>query len=102
MSETTNTENNTTENQNINVEVEPIKEVQSKFNWKKFGLYAAGTIAVGACAISGGPFIGLPESGDGAASVVPADLHVPGCPPHPLTILDGLLRLIGRIEEGRR
>ena len=59
-------------------------------------------IAVGACAISGGPFIGLPESGDGAASVVPVDLHVPGCPPHPLTILDGLLRLIGRIEEGRR
>ena len=59
-------------------------------------------IAVGACAISGGPFIGLPESGDGAASVLPVDLHVPGCPPHPLTILDGLLRLIGRIEEGRR
>ena len=59
-------------------------------------------IAVGACAISGGPFIGLPESGDGAGSLLPVDLHVPGCPPHPLTILDGLLRLIGRIEEGRR
>ena len=59
-------------------------------------------IAVGACAISGGPFINLPESGNGAGSLLPVDLYVPGCPPHPLTILDGLLRLIGRIEEGRR
>lgn len=55
-------------------------------------------IAVGACAISGGPYIGHPEQGGGAASVVPVDLHVPGCPPHPLTILDGLLRLLGRID----
>ena len=59
-------------------------------------------IAVGACAVSGGPFINLPESGNGAGSLLPVDLYVPGCPPHPLTILDGLLRLIGRIEEGRR
>jgi NADH:ubiquinone oxidoreductase subunit B-like Fe-S oxidoreductase len=25
------------------------------------------------------------------------DLYVPGCPPHPLTILDGLLRLLGKL-----
>ena len=58
-------------------------------------------IAVGACAISGGPYVGHREALDGAASVVPVDLYVPGCPPHPLTILDGLLRLLGRLEEGR-
>ena len=53
-------------------------------------------IAVGACAISGGPYIGHPEVHNGADSTVPVDLYVPGCPPHPLTILDGLLRFLGR------
>ncbi len=56
-------------------------------------------IAVGACAISGGPYINHPEVHNGADSVVPVDLYIPGCPPHPLTILDGLLRLLGRLEE---
>ena len=55
-------------------------------------------IAVGACAIAGGPFIGNPQVLNGAGSVVPVDLFIPGCPPHPLTILDGLLRLLGRLE----
>jgi Ni,Fe-hydrogenase III small subunit/NAD-dependent dihydropyrimidine dehydrogenase PreA subunit len=55
-------------------------------------------IAVGACAISGGPYAGHGETHGGADAVVPVDLYVPGCPPHPYTILDGLLRLLGRIE----
>ncbi|MBI5490781.1 MAG: hydrogenase [Deltaproteobacteria bacterium] len=50
-------------------------------------------IAVGTCAISGGPFAGHREVCGGAGGVVPVDLWVPGCPPHPLTILDGLLGL---------
>jgi Ni,Fe-hydrogenase III small subunit/Pyruvate/2-oxoacid:ferredoxin oxidoreductase delta subunit len=56
-------------------------------------------IAVGACAISGGPFRGNPEVHDGCGSLLPVDLYIPGCPPHPLTILDGLLRLLGRLEN---
>jgi Ni,Fe-hydrogenase III small subunit/Pyruvate/2-oxoacid:ferredoxin oxidoreductase delta subunit len=58
-------------------------------------------IAVGACAISGGPYFNRLEQHNGADSTVPVDLYIPGCPPHPLTILDGLLRLLGRIEERR-
>jgi len=54
-------------------------------------------IASGSCAISGGPYIDHPEANNGAAGIVPVDLFVPGCPPHPLTLLDGLLRLLGRL-----
>ena len=55
-------------------------------------------IAVGACAIAGGPFINHPQILNGAQSILPVDLFIPGCPPHPLTILDGLLRFLGRID----
>jgi len=55
-------------------------------------------IAVGACAISGGIFDAGPEDSRGLDTLIPVDLYIPGCPPHPLTILDGLLRLTGRIK----
>jgi Ni,Fe-hydrogenase III small subunit/NAD-dependent dihydropyrimidine dehydrogenase PreA subunit len=61
-------------------------------------------IAVGACAISGGPVAGgavCPGAVQGAFPDVPVDLWIPGCPPHPLTVLDGLLRLLGRVEGDR-
>ncbi len=54
-------------------------------------------IACGACAVSGGPYAGHEEC-PGLPPDIPVDLYIPGCPPHPLTILDGLLRLIGRLE----
>jgi Ni,Fe-hydrogenase III small subunit/NAD-dependent dihydropyrimidine dehydrogenase PreA subunit len=56
-------------------------------------------VAVGACAISGGPYLGHEEVRGGVETLLPVDLYVPGCPPHPLTILDGLLRLIGRLKH---
>ena len=58
-------------------------------------------IAVGACAISGGPYAGHPEQHDGAGAVVPVDLFVAGCPPHPFTILDGLLAVLDRLGPTR-
>jgi Ni,Fe-hydrogenase III small subunit/Pyruvate/2-oxoacid:ferredoxin oxidoreductase delta subunit len=57
-------------------------------------------IAVGSCAISGGLFADHPETCNGAERITPVDLYIPGCPPHPLTILDGLLRFVGIIAAG--
>ncbi|MCP3175569.1 hydrogenase [Desulfuromonas sp. KJ2020] len=54
-------------------------------------------IASGACAIGGGPFRGSPECHNGLGDLLPVDLYIPGCPPHPYTALDGLLRLLGRL-----
>jgi Ni,Fe-hydrogenase III small subunit/NAD-dependent dihydropyrimidine dehydrogenase PreA subunit len=54
-------------------------------------------IAAGACAIDGGPYHGLHQVHNGVDKFLPVDLYIPGCPPHPLTILDGLLRLLGRV-----
>lgn len=51
-------------------------------------------IVVGACAISGGPYKDHEEVNNGVDSIIPVDLYVPGCPPHPLTILDGLVKIM--------
>jgi Ni,Fe-hydrogenase III small subunit len=56
-------------------------------------------IAVGACAISGGAYRDHDQVKNGAEAVVPVDLYIPGCPPHPLTILDGILRFLGRVTH---
>ncbi len=51
-------------------------------------------IAVGSCAISGGVFRGCTESHLGVEDVLPkgsVDVYIPGCPPNPWTILDGIL-----------
>ena len=57
-------------------------------------------IAVGACAISGGPFFDRPEQLGGAAAVVPVDLFVPGCPPHAEIIFSAVAALLeGRLPD---
>ncbi|MFA7677530.1 MAG: NADH-quinone oxidoreductase subunit NuoB [Candidatus Omnitrophota bacterium] len=53
-------------------------------------------IVVGACAISGGPYRDHQEVNNGVDSIIPVDLYIPGCPPHPLTILDGLVNIMGK------
>lgn len=56
-------------------------------------------VAVGACAISGGVFAESEAVLGGVPPSIPVDLWIPGCPPHPLTVLDGLLRMLGRLED---
>jgi Ni,Fe-hydrogenase III small subunit len=53
-------------------------------------------VAAGDCAIDGGAFAGSYAVLNGAASVVPVDLRVRGCPPRPHDLLRGLLALMGQ------
>ena len=58
-------------------------------------------LAVGSCANCGGPF--APELSysvvPGADRVLPVDVYVPGCPPRPEAIMNGLIRLQEKIRD---
>lgn len=51
-------------------------------------------VAIGDCALDGGCFAGSYAVAGGVSAVVPVDLHIPGCPPSPTAILQGLLALL--------
>jgi len=50
-------------------------------------------MAVGSCAVSGGPFRGGYAVLGGVDSIVPVDIYVPGCPPSAEAVLLGLVKL---------
>lgn len=52
-------------------------------------------IATGACAISGGLFVESDEIDRSFFEKVKVDLFIPGCPPHPLTIINAILKFLG-------
>ncbi|WP_066639415.1 NADH-quinone oxidoreductase subunit B [Desulfolucanica intricata] len=56
-------------------------------------------IAVGSCAISGGPFVDSYYVVPGAKELIPVDVFVPGCPPRPEAVIDGFLMLKKKILD---
>lgn len=56
-------------------------------------------VAVGGCAMDGGCFAGSPAVLAGVRHVLPIDLHIPGCPPSPTTLLQGLLALLQQVDN---
>ena len=58
-------------------------------------------VAVGTCACSGGVFQGCYNVEGGIDQVIPVSAYVPGCPARPEAIIDGVVKLLSTLEEGK-
>ncbi|SMB93892.1 NADH dehydrogenase subunit B [Desulfonispora thiosulfatigenes DSM 11270] len=56
-------------------------------------------IALGNCAVGGGPFIDSYATVAGADKIIPVDVYIPGCPPRPEALIDGLLKIKEKINN---
>ena len=56
-------------------------------------------VAVGACGISGGIFGRNYATLGGVDQAIPVDVFIPGCPPRPHALLQGILLAVGRMEQ---
>lgn len=59
-------------------------------------------VVVGSCGISGGVFQGCYNVVGHINEVLPVDAFIPGCPPRPEAIIDGIVKLLAHIQNGTR
>ncbi len=55
-------------------------------------------IAVGSCALSGGIFHNCYNCMGGIEEIIPVDVFVPGCPPRPEAVIDGVVKLLQKLD----
>ena len=58
-------------------------------------------ISVGSCSISGGVFEGCYNCVGSVSDVIPVDVYIPGCPPRPEAIIDGIVQLLTELKGGK-
>jgi len=59
-------------------------------------------IAMGNCAIGGGPFVDSYAVLAGADKVLPVDVYIPGCPPRPEALIHGMLTLRQKVRDAKK
>lgn len=59
-------------------------------------------VAMGSCATNGGPYYRSYSVVMGVDHLIPVDIYVPGCPPRPEALMDGLLKLEQKIQSDAR
>jgi len=73
-----------------------LKRIYEQMPYPKF------VVAVGSCAISGGVFRGCYNTLGGVDDVIPVTAYVPGCPPRPDAIIQGIYALLEELKKGEK
>ncbi len=71
---------------------ERLKRIYDQMPQPKF------VVAIGACACSGGVFTGCYNVVGGVDKVIPVTAYIPGCPPRPEAIMDGVVKLLNALN----
>ena len=71
---------------------ERLKRIYDQMPQPKF------VVAIGACACSGGVFQGCYNIMGGVDKVLPVNAYIPGCPPRPEAIIDGVVKLLNALK----
>jgi len=77
-------------------QVERLKRIYEQMPEPKF------VVAIGSCALTGGVFQGCYNICNGIDQVIPVHAHIPGCPPRPEAIIDGVYKLLGSLKPAAK